>query len=93
VKRRKPNKWFKRGTLYRRALDVLRTATGPITASEIAAAILKAEGIEDASKADVQSVSHGIQHSLKTMRVKAFTSSARRARRDGKCKRPPTKVA
>lgn len=27
VKRRQPNKWFKRGTLYRRALDVLRTAT------------------------------------------------------------------
>ena len=64
VKRRKPNKWFKRGTLYRRALDVLRTATGPMTTAEIAAAILKAEGIE-ASKADVQSVSLGIQHSLK----------------------------
>ena len=32
VKRRKPNKWFKRGTLYRRALDVLRTATEPMTA-------------------------------------------------------------
>jgi len=28
VKRRQPNKWFKRGTLYRRAVDVLRTATG-----------------------------------------------------------------
>jgi hypothetical protein len=35
VKRRKPNKWFKRGTLYRRALDVLRTATEPMTASQI----------------------------------------------------------
>ena len=64
VKRRKPNKWFKRGTLYRRALDVLRTATEPMTAGQIAAAILTAEGIE-AGKADVQSVSLGIQHSLK----------------------------
>src|ERR1700716_2519940 len=27
VKRRKPNPWFKRGTVYRRAVDVLRTAT------------------------------------------------------------------
>jgi hypothetical protein len=35
VKRRKPNKWFKRSTLYRRALDVLRTATEPMTASQI----------------------------------------------------------
>jgi hypothetical protein len=47
VKRRKPNKWFKRGTLYRLALDVLRTATGPMTATEIGTAILKAEGIAD----------------------------------------------
>jgi hypothetical protein len=35
VKRREPNKWFKRSTLYRRALDVLRTATEPMTASQI----------------------------------------------------------
>ena len=27
VKRRKPNPWFKPGTVYRRAVDVLRTAT------------------------------------------------------------------
>src|SRR6202051_4330670 len=36
VKRRKPNPWFKRGTVYRRAVDVLRTATEPMTAREIA---------------------------------------------------------
>jgi hypothetical protein len=65
VKRRKPNKWFKRGTLYRRALDVLRKATEPMTALEIGAAVLKAEGIEDASEADARNVSLGIQHSLK----------------------------
>jgi hypothetical protein len=65
VKRRKPNKWFKRGTLYRRALDVLRTAIEPMTAAEIAAALLKAEGVDDAGKADVQNVALGIQHSLK----------------------------
>ncbi|MGX4804269.1 hypothetical protein [Bradyrhizobium guangdongense] len=38
VKRRKPNKWFKRGTLYRRAVDMLRTAPEPMTAQELAAA-------------------------------------------------------
>jgi hypothetical protein len=64
VKRRQPNKWFKRGTLYRRAVDVLRTATGPMTTAEIAEAILKAEGIE-AAKADVQSIALAVQHSLK----------------------------
>jgi hypothetical protein len=64
VKRRKPNRWFKRGTLYRKAIDVLRTATEPMTAGEIAAAILAAHGVQDASKEEVQNVSLGIQHSL-----------------------------
>src|SRR5882724_10628966 len=36
VKRRQPNPWFKRGTVYRRAVDVLRVATEPLTAREIA---------------------------------------------------------
>ncbi len=65
VKRRKPNKWFKRGTLYRRALDALRTAPEAMTTTELAAAILKAHGVEDASKEDVASVALGIQHTLK----------------------------
>src|SRR5712672_2726517 len=51
VKRRQPNK-FKRGTLYRRAVDVLRTATGPMTTAEIGAAILAAE----ATTAEAQTV-------------------------------------
>jgi hypothetical protein len=64
VKRRQPNKWFKRGTLYRRAVDVLRTAAGPMTTAEIGAAVLTAEGIE-ASKEAAQGVALGIQHSRK----------------------------
>src|SRR5882757_8298953 len=36
VKRRKPNPWFKRGTMYRRAVDMLRVATEPLTARDIA---------------------------------------------------------
>jgi hypothetical protein len=51
VKRRQPKKWFKRGTIYRRAVGVLRTATEPMTTPEIGAVILQKEGIE-ASKAD-----------------------------------------
>ncbi|MCK1552703.1 hypothetical protein IVB11_27590 [Bradyrhizobium sp. 177] len=65
VKRRKANPWFKRGSLYRRAVDVLRTATEAMTASEIAAAVLAAHGVQDSSKEDVQGVALGIQHSLK----------------------------
>ena len=51
-----------------------------MTAQEIAAAILNAEGIEDASKEDVQAVAQGIQHSLRTMRGKASRLSARLGR-------------
>lgn len=65
VKRRQPNKWFNRGTLHRRALDVLRTATEPMTTTELANAVLAAHGVQDASKDDVLSIALGIQHSLK----------------------------
>ena len=46
VKRRQPNPWFKRGTVYRRAVDVLRTATEPLTAREIAERVLVAANIK-----------------------------------------------
>lgn len=32
--------WFKRGTMYRNAIDVLRQSAGPMTAREIADALL-----------------------------------------------------
>ena len=40
VKRRQPNPWFKRGMVYRRAVDVLRMATEALTAREIAERVL-----------------------------------------------------
>jgi hypothetical protein len=39
VKRRQLNPWFKRDTVYRRAADVLRTATEPLTAGHCGAGI------------------------------------------------------
>ncbi len=35
VRRRKLNPWFKLGTVFRHALDVLRSAEAPLTAREI----------------------------------------------------------
>jgi hypothetical protein len=49
-RRNKSNPWFKRGTLYRKALDVLRTATGPMTGADIARAVLAANNVTDASR-------------------------------------------
>jgi hypothetical protein len=46
VRRRKPNPWFKRGTVFRAALDVLRAAQMPLTVREIAEAMLAAKGAE-----------------------------------------------
>ena len=51
VKRRKANPWFKRGTVYRRAVDVLRTAAEPLTAREVAERVLAAANIKSADKA------------------------------------------
>jgi hypothetical protein len=34
------NPWFKRGTLYRAVIDMLRKATGPMTADDICKALL-----------------------------------------------------
>jgi hypothetical protein len=44
AKRRKPNPWFKRGTVYRRAVDALRTAEQPLTARDIAERVLAGVG-------------------------------------------------
>jgi hypothetical protein len=51
VKLRQPNPWFKRGTIYRRAVDVLRTATEPMTARKVAERTLAAAGIAKPNKA------------------------------------------
>jgi hypothetical protein len=48
VRRRKPNPWFKRGTVFRYALDVLRTADRPMTAREVADAMLATKGVQNA---------------------------------------------
>jgi hypothetical protein len=43
------NPWFKRGTLFRHALDVLRAAPEPMTVRALTDAVLAAKGITDAT--------------------------------------------
>jgi hypothetical protein len=64
IKRRKTNEWFKRGTLYRRALDVLRKAEQPMTATEIGAAVLAAANIKTDDRKAAQVLGRSIQASL-----------------------------
>jgi hypothetical protein len=63
-RRQKTNPWFKRGTLFREALGVLRTATVPMTVREVTDAVLAAKGITDADKRQRLGIEQGIRSSL-----------------------------
>jgi hypothetical protein len=70
VKRRKPNPWFKRGTVYRRAVDVLRTATEPMTARDIAERVLEAANIKRPDKAALADLIGSVLASLRNHKGK-----------------------
>src|SRR5258706_16448797 len=65
VKRRKPNPWFKRGTVYRRAVDALRTAEQPLRAREIAEKVLATAKIKNPDKAALADLIGTINSSLR----------------------------
>jgi hypothetical protein len=64
LKCRERNPWFKRGTIFREALGVLRTAEGPLTSREIAEAMLAAHGVTDASRKAVSDLAGSVQSSM-----------------------------
>jgi hypothetical protein len=72
VKRRQPNPWFKRGTVYRRAVDALRTATEPLTAHEIAELVLAAANVTDPDKEAVADLTGSILASLRNHKGKGI---------------------
>jgi hypothetical protein len=43
------NPWFKRGTMFRHALDALRNANAPMTVREVTGAVMASHGIADAT--------------------------------------------
>lgn len=47
VHRKQRNPWFKRGTIFRTAIDVLRDAPEPMKAADIAKTMLDRKGIKD----------------------------------------------
>jgi hypothetical protein len=63
-RRNRSNPWFQRGDQYRCALDVLRKATAPLTAREIAVAMLAAKGVADATPKQIRDLVGGVQSSL-----------------------------
>ena len=65
-RRQKTNPWFKRGTLFREALGVLRKAVGPLTVAEITTGVIAAKGIKDATADQRRGVEAGIRSCLET---------------------------
>ena len=68
VRRRKPNPWFRRGTVFRHALDVLRAADRPLTTREITTRMLTARGVTDAAPKAARDLAGGVQSSLRNHR-------------------------
>jgi hypothetical protein len=72
VRRRKPNLWFKRGTVFRNALDVLRNAERPLTTREIAARMLAAKGVTAPADKDRRTLEGAVQSSLRNHKGKTI---------------------
>ena len=62
---------FKRGTLFRHALDVLRPAAEPLTTREVVFAILRANGIAEPTAKQVRDLYGGVQSSLRSCNGKS----------------------
>ncbi len=63
-RRYKGNGIFKRGTILRRALEVLRKAQGPLTAREITERMLAARGVSAPAPKAMRGLIAGVQTSL-----------------------------
>lgn len=64
VRRRRPNPWFKRGTVLRRVLGILKDAKGPMTAREIVGAMLTGHGVESPDPREVRNLTTTVQTCL-----------------------------
>ena len=63
-RRYKGNPWFRRGTLLRHALDVLRKAPEPLTAREITEAMLAGRGVSGVTPKAMRGLIASVQTSL-----------------------------
>lgn len=81
VRRRRPNPFYKRGTIFRSVLGVLRDAEGPLTASEIT--LLVAAGVSAASREDFRNLFSGVTRRFAIMRGEQSVTSRTGSPRSG----------
>jgi hypothetical protein len=75
VRRRKPNPWFKRGTVFRSTLEVLRDATAPMSAAEIAKVMLDRKGVKSPESDAFRDLTGAVQASLSNHAGKSVTGT------------------
>lgn len=64
-RRYKGNAWFKRGTIYRHAVDEMRRADEALTAREITLRMLTARKVTDATPKEIRDLAGGVLTSLR----------------------------
>src|SRR5882724_8253188 len=65
IRRGKPNRWYKRGTVYRSALELLRRLGEPLTARQIAIRLLQDRGAIDPAPTFIRQFASSIQASMR----------------------------
>jgi hypothetical protein len=75
IRRRKTNPWFKRGTVLRHVLEVLRKAEAPLTPREITDRMIVGHGIANPDPAEVYKLSKSISAALLNHRSPAIVES------------------
>jgi len=80
-RRYNPNPLFKRGTVFRAALAVLREAPEPMTAEEIGVALLRSKGIAEPSRDERRRMYGAVEASLRNHRDRTVKADDRHPRR------------
>jgi hypothetical protein len=65
IRRKEHNGYFKRGTMFRHAIDVMRRANAPLTCREIVERMLAAQGVTKPALKDIRILVGGVQSSLR----------------------------
>jgi hypothetical protein len=76
-----PNPLYKRGTIFRAVLSILRTAAGPMTADEITLALFKSKGVPEPSREDRRRMWGAVSASLGNHEGKTVEAIEGRPRR------------
>ncbi len=68
----KSNPWFRRGTLFRSALDIMRATSEPLTVAEIVDRMLAAKGVTNARMDQIRGLQSAVLASLRNREGKGI---------------------